>query len=86
MASITFDVPDRHVAALTAKAEKQGITLEDWFQQIAVQEAGPEPTAPPSDFQEWKRRFDVWINAPRPQAPVLTLGAMSRESIYPDRG
>jgi hypothetical protein len=86
MTTITIDIPDPLAAVLAEKAKAQGMTLEDWFRQVAAKEATPAPSAPPGDFKEWERKFDAWINAPRPKAPVLSDEAMSRESIYPDRG
>ncbi len=39
MATITIDIPEQQVAALTAKAKAQGLTIEDWFRQVAAKEA-----------------------------------------------
>ena len=36
---IKIKLPDEQVAALTAKASAEGLTLEGWFQKIASQEA-----------------------------------------------
>ena len=33
-----IELPDDQAAALRAKAAAQGLTLEDWFRQIAAQE------------------------------------------------
>ena len=35
-----IELPDDQAAALTAKAEAQGLTLEDWFQSLAAESAG----------------------------------------------
>lgn len=85
MTTITIEIPDPQAALLAEKAKAQGLTLEDWFRQVAAKEAEPAPSAPSRDFKEWERKFDAWINAPRPKAPVLSDEAMSRDSIYPDR-
>lgn len=85
MAMITIDIPEQQKAVLAAKAKAQGLTLEDWLRQVAAKEAAPAPSAPPSDFKEWEKKFDAWINAPRPQASALSDEAISRDSIYPDR-
>lgn len=39
MTRITIDIPERQVAASTAKAKAQGLTLEDWFRKVAEKEA-----------------------------------------------
>ena len=37
-----------------------------------------------TDPEEWARHFDAWVDSHRPDIPVLSDEAMSRESIYPD--
>ena len=37
MPTITIDIPEQQAAELTAKAQAQGLTLEDWFRQMAEQ-------------------------------------------------
>lgn len=85
MTTITIDIPDEQVAALAAKAKAQGLTLEDWFRQVAAEEAGPAQSAKKTDFKEWERKFDEWINSHDSNKPVLSDEAISRDSIYQDR-
>ncbi len=44
--------------------------------------ANGTPTDDPSklSYEEWKKRFDAWINRPRPPGPAFVDD--SRESIY----
>ena len=86
MTTITIDIPDPQAAALAAKAKAQGMTLEDWFRQVAAREAEPLSTPPTiTDRKEWKRAFNEWIDSHDPNTPVLSEEAMRRENIYPDR-
>jgi hypothetical protein len=39
MTTITIDIPEQQVAVLAAKAKARGMTLEDWFRQVALNEA-----------------------------------------------
>lgn len=39
MTTITIKIPDELAAALSAKAVARGLTLENWFQEIAEKEA-----------------------------------------------
>lgn len=88
MTTIKIDLPDQQITALTAKAAAQGLTLEAWFQKVAAQEVPSASIAhlQKTDSQEWARQFDAWVDSHDPNLPVLSDEAMSRESIYPDRG
>ena len=84
--TLTIEIPDAQAAALKAKAEAQGLTIESWFQQIA------QDFAPSDSFvhlqwtnpKEWARRFHEWAESHDPNIPVLSDWAMSRDSIYLD--
>lgn len=39
MTTVKIELPDEQAAALKAKAATDGLTLEDWFQKLARQEA-----------------------------------------------
>jgi hypothetical protein len=88
MTTITIDIPEQQVAVLAAKAKAQGLTLEDWFRQVAAKEAAPPLSAAhlqKTDPEEWRRRFEEFLASRDPNTPVLSDEAMSRDSIYPDR-
>ncbi len=86
MTTITIDIPEPQAKALEAKAKAQGLTLEDWFRQVAAKETAPRTTAPViTDRKEWARAFNEWIESHDPNTPVLSDEAMRRENIYPDR-
>ena len=41
MTTVKIELPDEQAAALKAKAEAQGLTIEDWFRLRADQEIRP---------------------------------------------
>jgi hypothetical protein len=88
LTTVQFGLPDHQIVALKAKAAAQGLTLEAWFQRVAAQESASPSVAhlQKTDPQEWARQFDAWVDSHDPNLPVLSDEAMSRESIYPDRG
>lgn len=83
MATITFTVSENHAAALAHKAQTQGLTLEEWFQQVAEREVPSASVAhlQTSDPEAWFRHLEEFV-ASLPKTPVLSDEAMSRESIY----
>ncbi len=91
MATIKIDIPEPQAAALTAKAKAQGITLQDWFRQVAEREAASvaaeisESHLQMTDPDEWARRFHQWAESHDRTKPPLRDEALSREGIYPDR-
>ena len=87
MTSITLNFPDdRQLERYRAKATARGITVEEWFRQVAAKEEAEPETASLQDagFGEWEA-FDEWIASHDPNTPVLSAEAMRRENIYPDR-
>lgn len=46
MTTVTIELPDEQAATLKAKAGTDGLTLEDWFQKLARQEALTGPPRP----------------------------------------
>lgn len=51
LTTITIHLTDHQAAALAAKATAQGLTLEEWFQQLAAQDT-PASVTPPQTVQE----------------------------------
>ena len=84
MTTITIDIPEDQIAVLEAKAKAQGLTLQDWFRQVAEKEAAAVAGTQETDPEEWVRRLNAFV-ASLPKTPVLSDETMSRESIYPDR-
>ena len=84
--TVTLTLPPEKEAAFKAQAQARGLSVEQWMLELADQSIQPPSIAhlQKTDPAEWARHFDAWINSHRPDIPVLSDEAMSRESIYPD--
>ena len=84
---VTIDIEPK-TYSLLKKIEEKGISLDDILTE-ALTEAGSENDISPNDLsvEERLRRLKEWVNMPRnlPSQP-LSDEAISRESIYEDRG
>jgi hypothetical protein len=85
--TVTLHFPDDIKAALQARADALGVSIEDWLQQVAAREIRPAPIAnlQRTNPDEWVRQLRAWVQTTRPPSPLLPEEATSRESIYPDR-
>jgi hypothetical protein len=93
--TLILELPDNKEAALKAKAQAQGISAEQYVEQMldhdledpAVTETEPLPSIAHlqiTDPEEWGRELRAWAESHDPNLPVLSDEAMSRDSIYPD--
>jgi hypothetical protein len=85
--SVTLELSPETEAALNARAQAQGLSLQQWLTQMVVQLAPPKPSAyhlQTTNPKEWARQFREWADCHDPNTPVLSDEAMSRDSIYPD--
>ena len=90
--TLLINLPDDQAAALQAKADAAGLSLEDWLTKLAAETAAPANRKDTglivdlqqSNPQEWARQFRVWADGHNPNLPILSDNAMSRESIYAD--
>ena len=83
---------------LTARAQAEGLTTEEFVNRELERLVTSEPAATKSDAtaknerpfyetatpEEWVKAFKDWVND-FPQHPVLSDEAISRESIYRER-
>jgi hypothetical protein len=91
--TVTIELPPEIEAGLLAQARAEGLNLSDYVQnlireRVSTKAAGaasrPAHELPP---EEWVRQFEAWANSHAGRnLPVLSDEAMSRESIYADRG
>ena len=84
--TLTLDLPPHTELAYRAEASARGVPLE-----VVVREAllAHEPALGVSEMspEEWVRRFKAWTRShAEDNLPVLSDEAISRESIYGDRG
>ncbi len=84
--TVTINLPPEKEAEFQVEARARGLSLEQWILEAAEQHvhSGSIAHLQKTDPEEWARRFDAWVNGHRPDTPVLSDEAMSRESIYPD--
>jgi len=84
--TVTLHFPDDLKAALQARAEAAGMTVEDWLERLAKQQVRPESVTDlqRTDPEEWARHLRAWAETPRPKAPLLPDEAVDRSSFYPE--
>ena len=87
MTTLTLD--DATYAALAARAESAGLTVERWLAAEFTDEDAANAAAAPDpghlrgrSLEEWNREFDAFLASMKPRNPNLDD---SRESIYPVR-
>jgi predicted ribonuclease YlaK len=94
--TLILELPDNKEAALKAKAQAQGISAEQYVEQMLdhdLQEPAVTGTESlPSiahlqktDPEEWIRQFHAYAESHDRNTPLLSDEAISRDSIYPDR-
>jgi hypothetical protein len=84
--TVALNVPPEKEATFKAQAQARGLSLEQWMLEAADQHVPPVSIAhlQKTNPQEWARQFGAWVDSHRPDIPVLSDEAMSRECIYPD--
>jgi hypothetical protein len=96
--NLTIELSDDKAEALKAQAAARGLTVErwvghwveQWVEQIAEQHVEAQPASiahlQETNPKEWGRLFHEWAESHDRTKPPLSDEAISRESIYPDRG
>jgi hypothetical protein len=81
---VTIELPPEIEADLTAQAEAQGLLLSQYLQHLLRQQVPVRAGAALSPSE----RAALWRESVRglPHTPPLSDEAISRESIYGDRG
>ena len=84
--TVTLHIPADKEAAFRAKAMARGMTIEQWMLEAASEHVEPACVAhlQKTHPEEWTRHLDAWFDSPRPETPILSDEAMSRDSIYAD--
>ena len=85
--TLTLELSPEREAALKVQADARGMSLEQWFMDLAEQLAPSASIAhlQNTDPKEWARRFHEWAESHDRTTPLLSDEAISRESIYEDR-
>ena len=81
--TVTLDLPPHVERAYLAEAQARGLPLEALMREVLLaQQPYSAAEMPP---EEWVREFKAWTRS-HSDLPVLSDEAISRESIYNDRG
>jgi len=82
--TVTIQLPADIEADLVAQARAQGLDLPKYVEQVLREQVPPRGGAALSPSE----RADAWRQSTRdlPHTPPLSDEAISRESIYSDRG
>ena len=84
--TLTLNLPPQVEQAYLAEAQARGMELADVVREILIV-AQPVAASPEMSPEEWIRKFEAWTRSHAGRnLPVLPDDALSRESIYADRG
>jgi hypothetical protein len=90
--TVTIELPADVEAGLRAQAQAHGLDVSDYVrdlvrEHVAARAATSAHSAHDLPPEEWVRRFEAWTHSHAgDQLPVLSDDAISRESIYRERG
>jgi hypothetical protein len=84
--NVSIEIPEERAALYQSQTKARGLSIENWLVEIADPNATVQSIAhlQTSNPQEWTRRFRLWAGSHKPKVPVLSIEAMSRDSIYND--
>jgi len=83
--TVTLNLPPQVEQAYLAEAHARGVSLEQVVQDVLLaRQPSPAPKELPPD--EWVAKFRAWAHSHPTDTPLLSDEAISRESIYRDRG
>lgn len=84
--TVTLNLPPLVEEAYLAEAQAHGLPLDAWLSEV-LRSRQTAPSAAEMAPEEWVSRFMAWTQSHAGRnLPVLSDEAMSRESIYADRG
>ena len=84
--TVTLNLPQQVEQAYLAEAQARGLSLDEIVREVLVA-AKPGSGASELSPEEWIREYRTWSQSPaHADLPVLSDEAMSRESIYAERG
>ena len=88
--TLTIDVGPEQEARLLEEAARQGLDARDYVRRIIESHLPLRTGSPPFNTtatpEERARAFRAWAESQRLDTPLLSDEAISRESIYGERG
>ena len=82
---MTIELPPEIEAGLLAEAQARGVSIDAVLKDLLAPYAQTISNHPPLNPEEHARAFREWASSHRP-TPPLSSEAISRESIYGERG
>lgn len=82
--TFTLDLPPQVEQAYLAEAHAKGVSLEELVRDVLLAREPSAPNELPDD--EWAGRFRALAHSHPTDTPLLSDEAVSRESIYRERG
>ena len=84
--TVTLNLPQQVEQAYLAEAQARGLSLDEIVREVLMA-AKPGSGVAELSPEEWIREYRTWSqSAAHADLPVLSDEAMSRESIYAERG
>ena len=89
--TITIDIPPELESRLQEEADRRGLAPEDLArlllkEQLLDAHSERLPFWATASKEEWLSAFNAWMDGHDPTLPPLSDEAISRESIYAERG
>jgi hypothetical protein len=84
---VTLNLPAHVERAYLAEAQAKGVPIDELVRDVLLSlQPPPAPVVSELPPDEWLRKFRAWAHSHRTDIPLLSDEAISRESIYSDRG
>jgi hypothetical protein len=85
--TLTLELSPEREAALKARAQARGMSVEEWLLELTKQTRPGEARSLQDELapEEWVRQFNAWVESHDRTSAPLSDDAISRESIYTDR-
>lgn len=84
--TLKIDLAPEIEAGLLAQAQAEGLTLEQFLTRTLQSIAQNNTPVIPQHADEWDRSFRAWVHSHPKDTPLLSDEAISRDSIYGERG
>jgi hypothetical protein len=87
----TLELPPEVAAKIAVQAAERGVPIEEYVRLLVAEQEGkvesrPTPSRQTPNPQERARLWREWAESHDPDTPLLSDEAISRESIYQERG
>lgn len=84
--NLNIEIPEDRAVLYERQAQARGLTVDRWLLELADQNVPARSIAhlQKTNPKEWAREFRAWADSHDPNIPVLSVEAMSRDSIYSD--